>query len=196
MQKRGQSSQVFIYILTIVIVALVLFFGYKYVMNIKGTIGKAELTLFQDKLTSDIATISSDFGSVRKVSYSTQKIEELCLLDLTKREQISGVGHPLIKDSIKSGVNRNGFILGGSTFESFFIGNSEVEFPYFVCFKKQQGKIEFTIEGKGDRALILTHTEKTPLNIDGDIDEINAIEDDLDFDLEGLDSILEDIESI
>jgi len=63
--------------------------------------------------------------------------------------------NPLIKDSIEGGVNRNAFVVSDSIFETYYIGELEIDDPYFICLKPVAGKISFVVEGKGNKALIL-----------------------------------------
>jgi len=161
MSKRGQiSANVFIYVLSIVIVGIILTIGYNYISDVKERIDRVEFISLKNKLTSDIETISQDYGTFRKKSYSLPKLTELCLLDLNEKDKILNSGlidfYPLIKDSVQSNINKNAFLLRKSTFESFFIGDIEINhYPHFKCLKPDQGKIELGIEGKGDSALIL-----------------------------------------
>jgi len=158
--NRGQiSSTVFTYIFAIVVIAIILLLGYRYISGTQKNIEKADLILFKNKLTNDIETISQDFGSSKKVSYSVSA-EELCLLDLGKSSEISSNpkmdSYPIIKDSVQSNVKKNAFVLGNKIFESYFVGNIEINDPFFKCFKPLSGKISFVIEGKGNRTLILS----------------------------------------
>jgi len=86
--KRGQlSSNVFIYLFAIIVVAMILILGYKYIFTTKENIVKSDLILLKNKLSSDIEAISSDFGSTKKVSYSLPQQTELCLIDLDKKKR-------------------------------------------------------------------------------------------------------------
>jgi len=159
--KRGQiSGNVFIYIFAIIVIALILILGYKYISSTKENIAKTDLILLKTKLTSDIESISSDFGSSKKVSYSIPDQAELCLIDLDKKDEIlsnlRSNFNALIKDSIESNVKKNAFVFNKDIFESYYLGDIEINEPYFKCFKPVAGKISFVVEGKGDRALILT----------------------------------------
>ena len=64
----------------------------------------------------------------------------------------------LIKDSIQSNVIKNAFVFGDSIFESYYIGDIEINDPYFNCFKPVAGKISFVVEGAGNKALILDNS--------------------------------------
>ena len=159
--KRGQlSGNVFIYIFAIIVVALILILGYKYIFTTKENIVKTDLILLKNKLTSDIEAISSDFGSSKKVSYSIPDQAELCLFDLDKKDEIisnlPSNFNPLIKDSIESDVKKNAFVVSDSIFETYYIGDLEINDPYFICLKPVAGKISFVVEGKGNKTLILT----------------------------------------
>lgn len=157
--KRGQlSGNVLIYAFSLVLIAVILVIGYKYFIESKETMAQTDLILLKSKLTSDIRSISQDYGSSKKVSYSLPSSAELCLFDLDKKGQIPEnelINYPLIKDSINSDVKKNAFVLSPSIFESYYIGNLEINDPYFNCFKPVAGKVTFVVEGAGNKALIL-----------------------------------------
>ena len=72
--KRGQlSGNVFIYLFAIIIIGSTLILGYKYISSTNENIKKTNLVLLKNKLVFDIETISSDYGSSKKVSYSAMK---------------------------------------------------------------------------------------------------------------------------
>ena len=162
-QKKGQiSANVFIYLFSVIVIAIILTMGYNYISSTKETISKTELILLKNKLTSDIKSISQDYGSFKKVSYSIPPLTELCLVDLNedKKDKILGSElinfYPLVKDSINSNVQKNAFVFGQGVFESYFIGNIAIDqFPHFICLRSTAGKIEFGIEGTGKEALII-----------------------------------------
>jgi len=159
--KRGQlSGNVFIYLFAIIIIGLTLILGYEYISSTKENIVKSNLILFKNKLTSDIESIASDYGSSKKVSYSIPYSAELCLFDLDKNDEIlSNLPtnfNQLIKDSIQSNIKKNAFVFRNSIFESYYLGYIEISEPYFKCLKPVAGKVSFIIEGTGNKTLILT----------------------------------------
>ena len=82
---------------------------------------------------------------------------ELCFADLGRKEQIPEnelANYPLVKDSIQGNVKKNAFVLSNSIFESYYIGDIEIDNAFFKCFKPVAGKVSFTIEGAGNKALI------------------------------------------
>jgi len=157
--KRGQiSANVFIYALALVVIGIILIMGYKYISTIKDKISDTDLILLKNKLTNDIESISTDFGSSKKVTYSLPPLTKLCLVDLREevRSEILGSDiSPLIKDSVNSNIKKNAFIIGNLIFESYYIGEIELNKPpYFICPEQVSGKIDFTITGRGNRTLI------------------------------------------
>ncbi|MBI2651340.1 hypothetical protein HYX01_02625 [Candidatus Woesearchaeota archaeon] len=160
-QKKSEiSANVFVYIFSIIVISLVLTMGYKYISTAKDTISKTDLLFLLNKLSSDVQSIGQDYGTFKKVSYSVPEAAELCLVDLERiTPKINEVVslNPLVKDSIKSNVKKNAFVTGKKTFESYYVGEMEIQhYPYFKCFKPVAGKINFGIEGTGKKAMILT----------------------------------------
>ena len=160
--KRGQiSANVFIYVTVIVIFGVTLALGYNYISGAKGSIEKAELALLKSQITDDIGEISKDYGTFRKKSYSIPKTAELCLVDLNRKDEILGSElinfYPFVKDSIESDIKDNLFVLSETYFDSFFVGDIEINhYPHFECLNPDKGKVKFGIEGLGNKSLIIT----------------------------------------
>ncbi len=161
-KKRGQIGTVFIYLFAVFVIGIILIMGYKYITGTRESISKSDLVLLKTNLASDIEAISTDYGSSKKVSYSLSNSAELCLIDLNKKDEIlinlPPDFNPLMKDSIEGNVKKNAFIISDEIFESYYIDNIEINDPYFKCFKPTAGKINFVIEGLGNRTLISSET--------------------------------------
>src|SRR3989338_539125 len=157
--KRGQiSGMVFVYIFSAIIIALILIFGYRSIIGTKEKVEQTELAILKNKIISDIGAMKTDFGSSKEVSYSIPQQTELCLFDLEKKDAIfknlpEGF-NPLIIDSIRNNIRKNAFVWGNEIFEPFYIGEIEINEPYFYCLKQIAGKVSFVIEGLGNRTLI------------------------------------------
>jgi len=212
MKKYGQlHTQIFIYIFAIIIVSILLILGYKYFFVIKENLAKSNIAVIQNKLTSDLKTISTEYGSIKKVSYSVKNLNLLCLVDLTKKvtilesEEIKF--HPLVKDSIASGAKKNIFAFDKSILSSYYVKELGITtYPYFKCIRTKNGIIEFNILGKGDKAIIFTHYSEIDIEddkgkdsidiFDLDVEELDDIAADLSFNgFNGMDSIIDDIEN-
>jgi len=158
-QKRGQfGANVLIYLFAIIVIAIIIIFGYALIFGTTENLKKTNIVLFKNKLTSDIKSMSSDFGSSKKVPYTIPESAELCLFNLEKKSEIlSNLPQEfnlLIQDSLQSNVDNNAFLIGQDLFESFNIGNIEINDPYFKCAKPVSGTLNIIIEGAGSKALV------------------------------------------
>lgn len=158
MKKAQIAASIFIYTLSVVIIAGIFVLGYKYIYGANETISKSDSVLLKTKLVSDISSISTDYGSLRKVSYTFAS--ELCLADLSKKDIILESElinfYPLMKDSITSETGKNAFLVSKSDFESFYVGEIKIDhYPFFKCFSPKS-KTDFSIQGLGDKTIIQT----------------------------------------
>ncbi len=176
--KRGQiAGQVLIYVMGLVIISLVVLFGYR---AIKDFVSKSEdlaLVDFRIKLTTTIEEMSSDYGSMKIVDFIVPKgFSKVCFLNKTAdQDDPGGKGickvdsidyEPLVCNYWKDKSKENAFILGKKT-EAFFIGNEDTSQPYFsvkpvseagkrgyLCPNIVNSRIKLRIEGKGKYAEI------------------------------------------
>lgn len=154
MHKRGQS-QIFVYILGLIIVGLVLFVGYKSLINFNKS-GQQLLTIeFERDLADDISKLSkpSEFGSKLKKTYSLPSgFDEICFVDLNS-VSLEEVDKAFVKTSVESGVRDNVFLFGADT-ESFHVDGLKLLEPFYYCIVSDS--VSLTIEGVGGSALVYT----------------------------------------
>jgi len=159
MKKAQMISQVFIYILTIVVFGVILLYGYK---SIQGMTNKADMVLLiQLKKEIKNAVEKTDYGSVTKQELSLPaKFNEICFVDLdfytsatTKNicNQLDEDYRPLVCDSWDDNVQANMFLIKDAmTVEPDYVGNIKIGDPdRYVCIKSVQGKAALRLEGKG-----------------------------------------------
>jgi len=162
--KRAQATQIFIYLISVLIVGLILYYGY---VSVKG-FGKKQEELsfvnFKNSLENAIKTISADYGTMRIVEFELPiKYTKVCLVttDWLRRdvsiqniniEKLSNNERFIIQDSISGGSKNNVFLFpDGNAFEI----ETKIEVEGFIkCFESSRGKISIRIEGLGDRAKI------------------------------------------
>jgi len=156
MRKKSQIGQVFIYLISTLIIMLVLYFGYNAIKNIGKKQQEISFVTFKNRLTDMITYTSSDYGTVRVENFDVPAgFTEVCIVDpsliVTKDSSKISDNYPIIKDSVADGAMANVFLLpAGSPFyiEKVFI---ETDSKY-ICFPVVQGKVKIRIEGMGDRA--------------------------------------------
>ncbi|MBI2657828.1 hypothetical protein HYX08_04000 [Candidatus Woesearchaeota archaeon] len=150
--KAQIYSQVFIYILTIILISFILVYGYNAVQNFKNRAEQVSCLKFKNDLQNAVESISSDFGSVkRKDLQLCSGYTQACFVESFESPNIPGSIDPIIKDSILSSTGKNVFLVENIAKESFFAGKISVE-PDVLCIKALNGKISLKLEGKGNHA--------------------------------------------
>lgn len=169
--KKAQIGQIFVYLISILIIILVLYFGYRAISGIGKAAENTALTKFEKTLAGDIKT-DLPYGSIHIRSYAVPlKYKELCFLDLPKADKIKNsvsIGdYPLMKDSIESNAQNNVFLFPEG--DAFYAGSISVSnYPYFKCFEIKNGNVKIRLNGLGDSTEISTEpVSKVSVELDG-----------------------------
>lgn len=163
MKKKSQIGEVFIYLISTLIIILVLYYGYNAIKGISEKNKELSFVKFQNALRDMVSYTSSDYGTVRiEEFYLPGGYTEVCFADKDfmsdDLSKISEQDYPLVYDSISQSVSEgrtistNVFVLPGGS--PFLIEKMKVDNKFF-CTKVLQGKIKLRIEGKGDSALVM-----------------------------------------
>lgn len=158
MKKKSQIGEIFIYLISTLIIILVLYYGYTAIQNIGKKQEQLSLVKFQKTLGDTIVYTSSDYGTVRIETFSVPvKFREVCFVDRNliitgNATPIDNIAYPLIANSVADKVNNNVFPLPEGN--PFFIDKLWVPDSGFKCFEVAQGNIKVRIEGFGDKAKI------------------------------------------
>lgn len=172
-RKAMAVSQVFIYITSIIVIALVLLFGYKAIVFFMGQMQTSDRLQFERDIKSAVEELRSDYGTVKEREFVVPApYREICFVDIDLVYNIPPPipnlvfnVHPIIADSVNSHVEKNMF-LDEST--SFYVGKISVEDspPYkcslnpnptspipqqylCLCVNPTQGRIKLLFEGAG-----------------------------------------------
>ena len=153
--KKSQIySQIFIYILTIILISFILVYGYNAVQNFKKRAEQVSCLKFKNDLSNAIESILSDFGSIkRKDLQLCAGYSKVCFVETFESPNLPSNIDPIIKDSILSNTGRNVFLVENIAKESFYSGKISVE-PDVLCIKAANNKISLRLEGKGNHVLI------------------------------------------
>ena len=119
--KRGQiQGQVFIYILTLVITAGILLYGYKAIIRVNDTSKQVELVKFENDLRKDFEEMSSTYRKVRlETYYVPSEVKEIYFYQETG--DIPSDINPLIYDSILD-TDNNVFLVIGNSIKAMNLG--------------------------------------------------------------------------
>jgi len=174
--KNAQvQSEIFMYVIAMVVVGLILLFGYTAVRDFSKSAEQVALIQFEKDLESTFHTISTSYGKVEiKQVEIPGGFDTVCFHDLReishpgelyflKDDLNKPIEYPVITDNIRSGTHKNLFLVGGLNIESFYVGEIYVDnthlavsqaSPGFICFKEKQGRVEFKLVGEGDQVRV------------------------------------------
>ncbi len=163
MRRAEISSQVFVYIMTAVIVSLVVLFSAWGVYKLTHKVNQVELDKFKLFLETDIKKAAYDYGSVRQIRLVMPAgFDEICFVDFELIGNVPAdkhfVGHVVMEDSVRSGANANVFLYpkGLETLQAgkLDIKAEDTTTPTYICIKAKAGVVNLRAEGLGDRARI------------------------------------------
>ncbi|MBI2124885.1 hypothetical protein HYT92_03780 [Candidatus Pacearchaeota archaeon] len=151
-------GQVFIYLLTIILISIILIYGYSSIKNFRQKTDEVVIIKFQKDLKNAIESIANDYGSIsRKELQLTDDATKVCFVEsvdsFDKANPLSNTRlDEIVKDSIKSS-DKNVFLMEKSIRSSFFAGKISVDRDV-LCIKSSINKVTLRLEGKGDHAAL------------------------------------------
>ena len=157
MKKRSQASQIFVYIIAVVLAAMILLYGYR---AISGFINRTEQITevkFKTDIENAIRLISTDYGSVKKLELNVPgKYETVCIVqqDYQNKQGTQLCAQSPIICSAWTTQAQNIFLTDTNmyTLPEIQITTLPLEIQGgYICLKVKAGKITLRIEGKGDK---------------------------------------------
>ena len=161
MKKAQVVGQVFIFILAAGLAVLIIGYGFKAITTFTARTDDIALANFKADLQSNVKTISSDFGSVKKVELVMPGgYTKLCLVDLTSGPSgkcICTLGcqdyNPFVCDSWETARDSdkfkdNAFLVSRESAESIQVSPIEADNGY-VCITPIGSRLTLRLEGLG-----------------------------------------------
>jgi hypothetical protein len=200
MKKRGQlHSQVFIYIIAVIVCVLIVLFGYNAIQKVYTKGEQAVEIKFETSLKESIESLS--YGSVDIKTFEIPlKYSELCFTDVNNKDELPQIFldlYPLIGEAVEE---KDNVFLTGKEFNSFKV--EQLELPYKVyCVPIINGKVNLRIESKL-KGVSMSSVEPVSTGIPEDIiaiyEDFKGLDDEfrnlLDYDLNEVYSDLEGID--
>lgn len=162
MKKKAQVQQVFIYIVSLIVVALVLLYGYESVIYLKDWSDRVTLMNFERRLKTSIEKMSPEYGSYSKLELEAPSgFTYICFIDLsdttpsdldTLFAAIPNPNKELIKNSVEEHISDpdNGpqynVFLTGQQLKSYEINGVLTS----ECFEFQNSKLLLRLKGTGN----------------------------------------------
>ena len=160
MKQAQIYGQIFIYILTLVLVSFILVYGYNAVQNFKKRAEQVSCLTFRNDLQNAVETMSSEFGSVkRKELQLCNGYHSVCFVESKGTSvNLNDIDDPIIKDSISSNSGKNVFLVDKIAKESFNAGKISVKVPPnnkdILCIDAKNNQISLRLEGQGNYVLL------------------------------------------
>jgi len=171
MRKKSQvSGQVFVYVLSAIIFAFIMIYGYKAISSFIDKGEDVKLIQLRTDLTKSIKKISTS-SDVRKLELLVpSRFDQLCLINSYPLgvknadavdygsdlgDSSSGYYNPLIYNSWKDEVQQDAFLVPHTDFQ-IYIGNMQIEESghKWACFTIVNGRVNLRLEGLGDGARV------------------------------------------
>ncbi|HIH37830.1 hypothetical protein J4460_00340 [Candidatus Woesearchaeota archaeon] len=167
---KGQvQTQVFFYILGLIIMSLILIIGYRGIKSIGSQAEQAKVISFEKDMYNAIKAMKGDVGSTRtEVFYPPAGIEYICFYGPTASSPPIDSYYlpPMVKSTIQSGAKDNMFVMkrvtvdasgninGGTIEHQTNVGEIIVNDITKVCHKVAGGQVNIKLEGKGNKVMI------------------------------------------
>ena len=151
MKKNSQLySQIFIYILTLILIAFILIYGYNAIQNFRGRADQVACLKLKNDMVNSIELISSEFGSIKRKDFQLcGNYKKVCFVETYENPNIPNDVDPIIKDSVLSNAGKNVFLVEDIAKESFYVGKISVD-PDVLCINAVNNRISLKLEGKGN----------------------------------------------
>ena len=165
------ASEVFVYALAIIVVGLILVFGYKKIIDVKNAGDDISIIQFKKQLESTISSASGSGNILIEDFILPIGFSKICFIDLNNEIPLATSNPPtglpiIIFSSWKDKVRKNIFLLKGSKIEQYYIDKDKIGISdntgtlctswdnCYTCKDVTNGKVSITFIGKGKKTLI------------------------------------------
>ncbi len=152
---KGETSQMFQMLMTLIVVGMILLLGSQLIGNILQRSTQIDYIKFRRALVNTVEAVGSDFNARQKIELSVPRgSTELCFVDMNHQ---GSTGNPIIdsywqdtnyRNQADSNMVRNVFLVGNDVFLSFRVDGLEIDNQNrFVCIDVRRSNVEFWAEG-------------------------------------------------
>jgi hypothetical protein len=158
-KRAMETNQMFVFIVSIIVVGLVLLFGTKAIMSFMAGTEDVQYVQFKTNLQDAIDDVASDYGSVKQRAFNMPgEYQKVCFVDIKKSpgsfdiqadSLIDGARQPLLINAWED-KTANVFLIDQVVVKSFI--DERITLPEgepYVCLKRQQGELRVRLEGVG-----------------------------------------------
>ena len=158
MKKAQIQAQVFVYVLAMIVISLVLLYGYRSIGTMNERAKQVDILSFQNEVIRAVEKVSNDYGTVRTPSFNIpQDYVEVCFIDIDNSPATELQSeHPLVYEAWED-ESANVFLITDLVDESFMIGESDdnilsIDEPNYLCIEVKNRQAKVRLEGMGGKA--------------------------------------------
>lgn len=181
-KKAEVASQIFVYIIALVVVGMVIVFGYKAIKNFASRSDEVALIKFKTEVETTFKQVSSSFNTIKAVDFDVPSgYEEMCIVNLDAHQKISDFQdseftyNPILFEGVQE--KKNLFLVKGIFVEQFYVGKVALDIDpgnsfnnpdacsgdgkegpqdtgYLMCVPVKNSKVKFKLKGKGDKVFV------------------------------------------
>ena len=157
--KKGQvQAQIFVYVLAMLVIGLVLLYGYKSIGTMQERAKQVDILGLKNEIMKSIEKVSNDYGTVRAPTLNVPEgYAELCFIDLDHSPASDLQSeHPLVYEAWED-KSANVFLIKELADESFLVGEEgksliDIVNPNYICFQVINNRVKIRLEGTGGQA--------------------------------------------
>jgi len=170
-KKAQNAEQIFIYIIAIVVVGLIIAYGYSAIKNFSQRGEEVEYISLKTSVENSVNGIASDYGSIKRPPIDVPgKYKMVCFVDKARKDGASATAlcnripgeekyyEPIVCSGWQTGRSNVFLVPDGS--ENFDVGTIVVEGGKpFICMDVVNNKIKLQLKGLGDKVEVSEYTE-------------------------------------
>lgn len=160
--NKAQAEKIFMYTVALIIMAMLLLFGYKAIAKLTKTSESATMAKFKNEIRNKIDT-GSTYGRISTEDFETSvNFKAICFVAEEDPQNLNiefKNDYPLAADV--AGSADNVFLYDGKTIDPFKVDKFEIDEespdaygPDALCVPINNGRFSIRIEGLGDSTLI------------------------------------------
>ncbi len=159
-KTKGQvQAQALMYVLSVIIMASILIFGYNAYITLIETQEVVAMLQFEKQIESEITKIKGQYESTKYITLSIPGgHKEVCYIDTftgsfsaaTELDVGGSDAHPVVYQSWLSGSKNNLFLIKKITEKALYAGEIKIDYPHYLCINASNGIVKLKLTGGGD----------------------------------------------
>lgn len=156
--NKGQiQTQIFVYIIALLVIALILLYGYNAIRGFVDRSDEVNLVQFRTEFSNAIEMQSHEYRSViKKQALLPRKFTKMIIVDKKKLGGNTSTEfadkYPIVQDAWSAGTKDNIFLVGEKNVESFYAGNIYFDpshIPDHIVIDAPDRVVELKLTGMG-----------------------------------------------